>query len=481
VDRRSFASQLTLAACVAVLAVAAFRFAVAGFYYLRSPYSRDYGEGVVLALIRLLAERGNYFARVDEYPMIHGNYPPVFPALSVPAFRLFGPSLAGPRALSLASTLALMGVVHAVVRHHARDGALALCAALLLVAPWFVVTWAPLGRVDMLACLFSAAGLWLFPGSADAPGRRPWAGSACFVLGAFTKQTALLAPAAVLLSILARPEGRWRLRPWFVGFALPAGAGLLALSAVTRGQAWTHLVTYTAAADYSLAALVRGYASFLACSGPLVALVFLGLAARPDRLLAGAELAFTFYWLLNLPALATTAKAGAAQNYLVEPWLATVLLAALALGALRERSPETFRSWPAAMLAAAAVALLVGHDAARLPRPIRNPRQATEYQALDEEVQSTAGPILSENLSVLVRKGKPVLVEPFGMLLLSRKGRWQPDRLAADCDAGRFALIVYEDRLRDIPGLDACLDRRYQLVSQLGPYDLFRPRAAGAR
>jgi len=132
------------------------------------------------------------------------------------------------------------------------------------------------------------------------------------------------------------------------------------------------------------------------------------------------------------------------------------------------------------MLAAAAVALVVGHDAARLPRPIRNPRQATEYQALDEEVEATTGPILSENLSVLVRKGKPVLVEPFGMLLLSRKGQWQPDRLVQDCEAGRFALVVYEDRLRDIPGLDACLDRRYQLVSRRGPYDLLRPRPGGA-
>jgi hypothetical protein len=79
-----------------------------------------------------------------------------------------------------------------------------------------------------------------------------------------------------------------------------------------------------------------------------------------------------------------------------------------------------------------------------------------------------------------VRKSKPVLVEPFGMLLLSRKGLWRPDRLVADCEAGRFALIVYEDRLRDIPGVDACLDERYEAVAHLGPYDLFRPRPGTA-
>jgi hypothetical protein len=79
-----------------------------------------------------------------------------------------------------------------------------------------------------------------------------------------------------------------------------------------------------------------------------------------------------------------------------------------------------------------------------------------------------------------VRNGKPVLAEPFSLLLLSRRGLWRPDRLVADCEAGRFALVVYEDRLRDIPGIDACLDRRYEPLGSLGPYDLYRPRSAAA-
>jgi hypothetical protein len=471
---RTSGPRWALAACLALLAFAGGRLVFDALAYLRSPYSRDYGEGVVLALTRLLAEGGSYFGAVDDYPMIHGNYPPVFLLLSVPAFLLFGPTLAATRALSIAATFGLMAAVYAIVRARQRDGALALCAALLLAAPWFVVTWAPLGRVDMLACFFSIAGLGLVP-RAGGPAWRLYAAAACFFLGVFTKQTALLAAAATALSLLREPVPR-RLRAFLVAFAAPTGAAMLALVLATRGQAWTHLVTYTAAADYSLAALVKGYAEFLVLSGPLLAVILLGLGACPDVLLSGPDLRFSIYWLLNLAALVTTAKAGAAQNYLIEPWLATVLLAALALGALRKRRPETFRWWPAVMLAAAAVALVVGHDAARLPRPIRNPRLATEYQALDRAVDATAGPILSENLSVLVRRGKAVLVEPFGMLLLSRRGLWRPDRVVADCEAGRFALVVEEHRLREIPGLAACLDRRYEEFSRLGPYDLLRPR-----
>jgi hypothetical protein len=280
---------------------------------------------------------------------------------------------------------------------------------------------------------------------------------------------------AVGLSLLRDPAGRRRLPSFLLSFALPAAAAVLALVAFTHGQAWTHLVTYTAAADYSLAAMRKGYEAFLLVSAPLLVAILLGLLGAADELLDAGRLPFTLYWLLNVASLVTTAKAGAAQNYLVEPWLATVLLATLSLGALRRRGPA-FAAWPV-MLIAAAVALVTAHDAARLPRPIRNPREASEYQALDRAVEATNGPILSENLSVLVRKGKPVVVEPFGMLLLSHKGLWRPDRLAADCEAGRFELIVYEYRLRDIPGLDACLDKRYEKVSTLGPYDLFRPRA----
>jgi 4-amino-4-deoxy-L-arabinose transferase-like glycosyltransferase len=470
---------VALAAALAILAFGVGRFVVDALAFLRSPYSRDYGEGVVLALSRLLAEDGNYFHPVDDYPMVHGNYPPVFLLLSAVPFRLFGPSLAAPRLLSVASTIALMAVVYAIVRHRWRDGALALCAAALLVAPWFVVTWAPMGRVDMLACLFSVAGLWLF--AHEGAGWRRWASAACFVLGVFTKQTALLAPAAALLSLMRDAEGRGRVPGFLLSFAVPAGALLLALVLATRGEAWTHLVTYTAAADYSMTALRRAYETFLVTSGPLLAIILLGLGACADRWRGGSgarDLPFVLYWLLNLGALVTTAKAGAAQNYLIEPWLATVLLAALSLGALRERSPDTFRWWPAVMLVAAVVALAADHDLARLPRPIRNPGQATEYRSLDQAVAATAGPILSENLSVLVRKGKPVLVEPFGMVLLSRKGLWRPDRLVADCEAGRFTLVVTEDRLRDIPGIDACLHRRYEPMGRLGPYELFRPRAA---
>ena len=65
----------------AVLLYAAFRFSLKIFYFLRSPWSRDYGEGAVLAMVQVLRTEGTYFTSLRDYPLVTGNYPPVFVGL----------------------------------------------------------------------------------------------------------------------------------------------------------------------------------------------------------------------------------------------------------------------------------------------------------------------------------------------------------------------------------------------------------------
>jgi len=64
-----------------VLLYAALRFGLKVFYFLRSPWSRDYGEGAVLAMVQVLGDHGNYFTSLRDYPLVTGNYPPVFNGL----------------------------------------------------------------------------------------------------------------------------------------------------------------------------------------------------------------------------------------------------------------------------------------------------------------------------------------------------------------------------------------------------------------
>ena len=467
---------LTLLAPAALLGFTLWQFLAKARLYLRSPFSPDYGEGQVLAIIQRMVLDGTFFGDLQRYPMVLSNYPPVYPLVNVPGFQLFGPSLFQPRLLSLLATLALAALLFALLRRRTGNAWMAASFALLFFAPWFVQTWAATARIDMLAQMLSMAGLYAFDRLGAREGFRRHVPFWLFGLGFYTRQTTLVAPAAALGSLLLEPPRRRDFPRALAAFGGPVLGVLLAMTVATRGQAWLHLFPYAAAADYDLAHMARSYGSFLLLASPLVLLVLAGLVRRPRTFLHGPNLPFTLFWLLSLAGLSTIAKEGAAQNYFIEPYLATLLLAGIALGVLVETGEVGPRAWPAAVLLAAAVAGLAGRDLNRLPQPIRAPERARAFIALDEAVRATEGPILSENLSVLVVNRKRAWAEPWGLMLLVKKGLWDPGVLVGDCRREMFALVVTETRLREIPGLSECLDEAYEPWKDLGPYQLFRPR-----
>jgi hypothetical protein len=452
------------------------RFASDALATVRSPWSRDYGEGCTLALASLLVERGDYFPALVDYPFLVANYPPVFVSLVALGQVLFGPTLFVPRMLALLATLALMGSLFKALRTLPLPLGPAAALTLVFAMPWFVTTWAALARVDTLAIALSLAGLVVVLRSE--PGRAPWPALACFWLAFFTKQNAVAAPAAVLLELaLARDR---RFGRALAAYALPLAAlfGLLVL--VTHGRAFTHLVVYTAAASYEWDRMAGSYLQLGAMLGPLLALVAAafasGAVSRADR--TGRLL--LLYLGLSLAGFATIAKDGAAQNYFIEPWLAGLLAAGWALRGLM-RHAAVQRLWPVPLVLAAAVANYAFPALDRLPQALRRPENADEFPVLTRLVHEARGPVLSENLTLPVLDGRPALLDPFGVRLIAEHHFFDPARLVRDCEAGRFALVVVEHRLWDVPGLGACLERRYEPIAALGAYEALGPRRTEAR
>jgi hypothetical protein len=261
-----------------------------------------------------------------------------------------------------------------------------------------------------------------------------------------------------------------------LAWAGPLLALVAALVLATRGAAWRHLVTYTAASDYEWPRMAESYLQLVVIASPLLVTILAALVAVPRSFASGTGRLFGLYCALNLAAFATIAKAGAAQNYFIEPWLAILLLAAFALRALGERWPSLRPSWPAVLLAAAAVANYSYPSLDRMPAALRRPENARDFKTLDRLVRETPGPILSENIPLLYVNRRPALLEPWGVGMLARKGIFRPDRLIDDCESGRFALVIVEYRIAEIPGLGECLERRYEPLADLGPYQALRPR-----
>ena len=429
---------------------------------LRSPWSGDYGEGCTLAMAQLLAERGNYFPDLADYPFLVANYPPVFISLVALTQKALGPSLFVPRLIALVALLGLLAVLFdtLLVMLGARAPALAL--TVLFVMPWFVTTWAALARVDTMAILLSLPGLSIV--LRRGPGVAAWPALPLFWLAFFTKQNALLAPAAVLLELgLARDRRFGRV---LAAYALPLVAlfGLLVLA--TRGGAWRHLVVYTAASSYEWGRMGESYVQLAVIGGPLLLLAWAGEALEPAAFRKRTGRLLLLYFGLNLAAFATIAKDGAAQNYFIEPWLATVLLAAWALRCLRQGSPWPSWAWPAWLAVAAATAHCAYPSLDRLPHELHHPENARAFVALDRLIRDTPGPVLSENLTLLVLARRRVLLEPFGVTQLVQAGLFRPDRLVRDCEAGLFPLVVVEHRMWDVPGFGECLERRYEPLAE---------------
>jgi hypothetical protein len=455
----------------AVLALGAWTFAHHGVLAIRSPWSRDYGEGCVLAMAQLLARGGSYFPDLQGYPYLVANYPPVFIGLVALGERTLGPTLAFPRTLAFVSGLAVVGALFAVLRRLAPPP-LAAAMALLFLLPWFSTTWAGLARVDTLAIALSLAAL----GVALRHGaeRAAWPALVLAWLAFFTKQNALLAPAAVLGDLLLARDRRFPRA--LAAYALPLAALFALLVAATGGEAWRHLVPYTAAAGYEPDRMAESYLQFALVAAPLLATIAAAAAIAPSALLAAGEgRTLALYFALNLAALSTIAKAGAAQNYFLEPWAATILLAGHALRVLGARRAVLRDGAVAVVLAAACAARFAYPSLDRLPQALRRPGNADEFPVLTRLVRETKGPVLSENLSLLVVSRRPVLLEPFGVLLLAQKGLLRTDRLTADCEAGRFPLVITEHRMSEIPGFGECLERRYEPFADLGPYRALRP------
>lgn len=465
--RGTLALEVALAC---VLAHGFARFAEKATLYLRSPYSRDPGEGCVLAMVQLLQERGNYFLDMQDYPFAHLNYPPVFPALVWPSFHFLGASLFVPRLLSTLATLAIVAAMFALVRTLTGSRALAAAAGGIALGPWFLQTWAPTARVDMLAIFFSLAGLlahargarlaWVFP---------------LFWLGFFTKQNALLAPAAVLLSLAAAGNASGFVRA-AGGFAIPLLALFALLDWASGGNAYRHLVTYTASAAYNWDEIVPAYGTLARTAWPTFAIILAAAIRDPRGLAAARARPFVLYWMLALASLATIAKEGSGRNYFIEPWLASVLLAAVALPIATRGLADAAPLTAAALLVAAAVGQYTGFH--RLPAPIENPREAVSFRRLWQVVGEAEGPILSDNLAPLVIHGKPILAEPFGLLILKRANLIRTRPIVRDCEAHAFSLVVVEGLLEAVPGVGDCLATHYRVEETLPPYRLLRPRLA---
>jgi hypothetical protein len=459
-------------------------------------FELDYGEGPLLDQTQRLMAGEQIYRPMDETPYTITNYPPVYHLVSG-AFALWiGDTLAAGRMVSFGSAVliaVLIGffvwrVASPAVGNAARAVAAAI-AGLLFLRASYTATWAPLMRVDLLADLFAFGGVVAFASERGAR-RRVAAAAALFLLAVFTKQSTVAGAAACLIvSAFLDRRLAARLLLMLVGGGLFV---LAVLSVASAGGFYFHVVT----ANNNIFSWTQAFAFLqdLAIRHPVeLAIAWVAtprLLARPaDRDAGWGRPVLGAYLVTSFLACLTAGKIGSEINYLIEH----VAVVATCVGVMLAEAfvPEGERravgvaalAVPALLLAQVATARQRGAVESTEVPPLRTQREIGRVLARIEE---TRGAVLCEDMTLLVRAGKPIEFQPFEMTQLARQGLWNPAPLLQRLSHGDFALIVLrfdartppEWKFRRFPEVMLKLIRsHYALVENVDGYWLYEPRA----
>lgn len=194
-----------------------------------------------------------------------------------------------------------------------------------------------------------------------------------------------------------------------------------------------------------------------------------------------------WYLVAALPAVVlANGRVGVNYGLLLDLFPPLCVLIGVAVGLALRRG-----GWLGAGLAAGLTGLLLlqaiapnapgeWYSANRMPSRERASRMAS----MAAIVEQTPGRILSEDLSLLLRAGKPIEYDdPFMMAQAARTGLWDERRFVADLEAQRFPLVLLEYDITDVgrsprwsPAALAALRANYEILHR-DALNVHRPKS----
>jgi len=314
-----------------------------------------------------------------------------------------------------------------------------------------------------------------------------------FVLAWFTKQTYVAAPAACLLAaFICRRAQAVRL---FAFTVLLGCAGLAALAVPTHGDALLNLFLYNDN-PFSVLNMLGIVQLNLATMVPLAAIAFavpFSIAARvaswapllrrasvrgwlerspTRRIMALSSLHMLFAFAVSF----TSGKKGSNYNYFLEWNLACcVLVGLVTLFVLRGLGTKAISAPQLAILLV--LLLFATSGPAALAERLRPTPPSTHGQDSERAMaflRSLAGPVYSENMTILLRTGKEVITA------LSQRGRWDEQPFVDQLASGFFSAVIVttslDNRNRFSPAVQAAIEKAYTLRYNYGEFHIFLPK-----
>jgi hypothetical protein len=458
------------------------------------PHQVEYGEGPVLDWARQLGQGELPYKAIAPFPWSFSVYTPAYLAASGLLWRLFPdtPWLGG-RLLSLISALGLASLL--LIADHKTKSSRFPYAALLWLATPYLFRWATFYRPDLFALWWSALGIILLQRAV----MREQAGlimaaALSFVLAFWSKQSFFAAPLAAISYLW------WVRREWLPRLVLTGaiGGGFVGLILwLMVGNALLENLIAANANPFSWQALWRFERSFFSIV-PLITVAaivrIVGAEAAIARIVGAEEaiariaptrLLFSLYAIFSLLVTLSVGKAGAWENYFLEPLWVLCLLAGQVCR--RWQAQVGWRRLALPLLLLLQLALFVPGFERYTPAAEEAWLEELRVESLTLRQRLASLPphalVWSEEMGILAEMGFEVPLHSFVYTQLERQGLWEATPLVEQLATGNAALLIQRhDALADplnrdrwSPAMLNAIERGYGVGERAGAWRLRPP------
>ena len=437
-------------------------------------------EGIIATQALSFAQDGRLYFDLKDYPYTVCAYMPIFYGLSGGLYKLGVPAPVGGRSISILALAGIFWLIWKILILYTGETLCAWTGVALAGMTQLLLGWGIVGQSDMLAVALTLGAFYQYS-RYRMLGEETLDRAAVFaVVGLFTKQTVVAAPAAILI-LLALESPKRALR--FAGIVGGiGGAMVLGLNALMEGRFLANTV-FANLNPFALHKLEQHLGYIWAALSPLLLVVAVGVKKAARTRMAGV---FVYLSIAMLVLLATAGKIGSDTNYQIEFAVLLVVCSCLSLHAW-DVFPLYFRPskrmvtlllLPLALYGAQNMRIAIAALTAR----IQGEKQfRAQVQELDPYLRGK-GPVLSVDSNPMMRSRRRYEVEPLIYRLLVEAGRVDGTQVLRDVREGKFqTVLLYEDLAAkadpdpEIPRLTVeqmdAVRKRYRLAKHLpGPY-----------
>lgn len=422
------------------------------FLVVGAPFRLDYAEGFVFFNTSAVLHGNAIYHAVDSPPFVFGFYTPLYYYLSAVVMKFVGVSVSVTRTLSFLFFMGSAVLLGAIVQRFTARRKIAFLAALLFVSSFVISQWSAIARPDMLSVFFIILGVLIGVLQTRLTTKQLFLTAVVFALAFFTKQHFVFAQIAYALWLIFRDKRN--ACKFIVFYAASIAVGVLTLHIFTDGYFTKQIFIYTSHVDYTTL-----YPAFrIAVITGISTLPLLFIAAR--NVFKKPKNFFSIYVLVSLLGFPMLLREGGIQNYLLEFFIALILVASIGApwGWLHKLTPR--KAIPL-LCVAAGFFVLWSYAAMPWETKIFIDERGGLFTRENEITSPDTETILAEDPLLFVGTEQTPLIEPFTFGQLARKNVVSTNQLFADMKKGTYTFVVDYGAFAGIPGFEDALHESY--------------------